>query len=311
MSTNFDEIITYSVTDANIASLKAEFMPLVVNGFEDKEGYELCKKARIRVKSLRCDVEKRRKELKQDSLEFGRLVDSKAKAVTNALLEIETHLQSQQDIVDKEKLRRQQQQEAEARAKLQARIDALQECQVPFNVESVRQMTDEQFALELGAAKIICANRIATEKAEKERLALLEAERIEQQRKLAEQEAEAKRLRDELLEKQRAEIAEQERKLAEIREAERKAQEAKAEAERALERERLAALAEQERVAKEAEKARLAELAAKEAAEAEARKAIKDAELFEWIKAKFPTLEAAWVEIARLNNILEQSGLGL
>jgi hypothetical protein len=107
-------------------------------------------------------------------------------------------------------------------------------------------------------------------------------ERLEQQKKIAEQEAEAKRLRDELIAKQRAELVEQERQLALAREAERKAEGERLAEQRRREVELALAKAKQER------------------AEAAARKAAKDKAVFDAVRQEFPTIEACWLEITRL-----------
>jgi hypothetical protein len=304
---NFDEIVTYSITDAGIAKLKADYLPLVVRSVMDMVGYDACRKARIEVKGLRVDIEKRRKELKAESLEFGRRVDAKAKALMEPLTAIESHLQSQQDIVDNEKKRLVQEEERRAEAQFQERVSKLQECGAYFNLTDIKLMTEEEYTLKLLEEQERFARRQEKEAIEKARLAELEAIRVEQQRKIDEQEADAKRLRDELIAKQRAELAEKERQLNEAKEAERKAQAEKVEAERQIERQRLAALAEQERIQEEATQKRLKEEYAvrmqKEAAEAEARRKADDEKLFDTVKTKFPTIESCWGEIVRLTKL--------
>jgi len=89
-----------------------------------------------------------------------------------------------------------------------------------------------------------------------------------------------------------------EQQLAAVREAERKAQAEKEAAERKAAQERATAEA-------EAVKRLEAERLAKEAAEKAAQRKIKDAALFELIKASYPTIESAWVEIARLAKMVK------
>ena len=81
--------VVFSVTDAGIAELEAKHRGLVV-AHGDKKGYLALTQAIAEVRTARTDVEKRRKELKQDALEYGRLVDSTAKAITERLEAIET-----------------------------------------------------------------------------------------------------------------------------------------------------------------------------------------------------------------------------
>ena len=82
------KIVKYSVTMAQIAKLKKEYNE-VPKDLSVKKNYELVKKAASHIRGLRGEVEKRRKELKADALEWGRKVDSTAKEITTALIEIE------------------------------------------------------------------------------------------------------------------------------------------------------------------------------------------------------------------------------
>ena len=64
--------VVFSVTDAGIAELEAKHRGLVV-AHGDKKGYLALTQAIAEVRTARTDVEKRRKELKQDALDYGRL----------------------------------------------------------------------------------------------------------------------------------------------------------------------------------------------------------------------------------------------
>ena len=74
--------VVFSVTDAAISALEAKHKGLVI-AHGDKKGYLALTQAIAEVRTARTDVEKRRKELKQDALDYGRLVDSTAKAITD------------------------------------------------------------------------------------------------------------------------------------------------------------------------------------------------------------------------------------
>jgi len=81
-------VIAYSITDAQITRLEEEFAE-VPQDLSVKANYEICRKATSTIRGLRGDVEKRRKELKADALEYGKKVDSAAKEITARLLAIE------------------------------------------------------------------------------------------------------------------------------------------------------------------------------------------------------------------------------
>jgi hypothetical protein len=168
----FSTVVNYDITEAAISEMREEYMALTVKGPDDKEGYKLCKQARINVKNKRIDVEKKRKELKADALAYGRMVDSKAKEITEKLKSVENYLQSQQNIVDDE-IERQRQEKIKAREKMiNERVTKLTAMGYKVNITALSNMSDEDY-------KNVLADATAqyNEKQKKE-----EAERIEQQR---------------------------------------------------------------------------------------------------------------------------------
>lgn len=105
--TSFDQLIQkeltkFDVVVPKVAELSAEFMPLKIASLEDKDGYNEVSKALRFVISKRTAVEEKRKELKADSLAFGRAVDARAKEITAMLSPIEDHLKSEKQRIDDE-----------------------------------------------------------------------------------------------------------------------------------------------------------------------------------------------------------------
>lgn len=96
------ELEKFTVTNSNIAEIKQKYSGLVINGIDDKEGYKAVSDARKFVKSKRVEVEKKRKELKEDSLRFGRAVDAEARRITGELSPIENRLSQTQKSIDDE-----------------------------------------------------------------------------------------------------------------------------------------------------------------------------------------------------------------
>lgn len=246
--------ITYDVQRELITQLAAEYMPLTVFGIGDKAGLEAVHTARMEVKNLRVQIEKRRKQLKAESLEYGRQVDSAAKELTDLLTPIETHLEHEESIVAREKARLEREAEEKRQAMIRERFKCLSECSFPggnsYLEGDIARFTAAEFSAVLDAERIAKADfdaRMAAETAERERIA--EQNRIEAEN-LAKERAELERQRREQAEAQakidaekrriEADQAEQ-RRLAELEKAiaeqERKAAEAKAKAE-ADERER-------------------------------------------------------------------------
>lgn len=229
-----NDVSEISKVEVSIVAMRDQYMPLTINGIEDREGFDRVYEARQDVKSKRIAVEKTRKKLKADVIEFGRLVDGEAKRITDMLAPIEKHLQSQEDAYIQAKAEAKRAQEKAEAAKLQDRMDALIAVRAAAPITEIKAMTDEAFGSFLAAKTLEHEARLAAEVAAEIERAKAEAEAA---RLRAEEEA---RLAAERAEKEAALKAEQAR-LAE----ERARQEAALAEERArLEAERLAHLEE-------------------------------------------------------------------
>lgn len=106
--TSFDQLIKRELTKFDVvvpavAELSKEFLPLKIISIDDTEGYTEVSKALRFVVSRRTAVEDKRKELKADSLAYGRAVDARAKEITEMLSPIELHLKAEKDRIDEEK----------------------------------------------------------------------------------------------------------------------------------------------------------------------------------------------------------------
>lgn len=199
----------YNITDAAIEKLKADYMKISVKDVNDKEGYDLAHTARMDIKSRRVDVEKKRKKLKEDALEYGRAVDKEAKRITSLLEPIETYLESQEKIIDDEKARIKAEIEAKEAKRVQVRIDRLFAIGCTFNgINYILPFAPEGYALPPTIAKT-CSDehfeQLFSEikklvDAENKRLNEEKAAKAEEEIRLAkikeEQAVEAKRLAD-------------------------------------------------------------------------------------------------------------------
>lgn len=88
------EIKKFDLVVPAIEQIKSDYMPLAIKDLSDKEGYDaVCKGLRFLV-SKRTAVEDRRKELKADSISFGKAVDNRAKEITAMLFPVEEHLRN-------------------------------------------------------------------------------------------------------------------------------------------------------------------------------------------------------------------------
>lgn len=275
MNTN---VVEYSVTDAVISKMSADYMKLTIKGLDDKPGFSMVHSARMVVKGKRLEVEKKRKELKADALAWGQKVDAEARRITKLLEPIETHLEMEENKIIEHKKRLEAESKRKQEEQAQARVDQMARVGVSLAFLQAMEISEGDFQ-----ARLIIATdeynkeqaRIADEKrkeverleaerkAREEESARLAAERVEIERIRAEenkkrQEQEAiLRAEREALEAERSKIddarREQERKEA-IAKAEKEA------AERAVREEK-------ERIEREAREKAEAEAAAKAEAE--------------------------------------------
>lgn len=236
-------------TDAEEWKKKAD--SLVVTDASQVREMNMAREARLALKAIRVNADKTRKELKEDSLRYGRAVQGVYNVIEFLIVPIEQHLEKQEKFVEI--------QEA-------ARKDALRSLReeelapysefVVANID-LGSLSDDDYAKMLNGAKLqLQAQKEAAKKAEEERIAREKAEAEERER--IRKENEALKLAAEKREKELAEErakAEKERAIAE--EKARKEREA---AQKALEKER-------------AEKAKLeAEVKAKADAEEKAKR---------------------------------------
>lgn len=185
------ELTKFNMTDAAIAQMEKEYLPLKIKGMDDKEGYSLVRTARIFVKGKRVEIEKTRKVLKEESLLFGRAVDTEAKRITAKLETIEGHLSKQENAIDAEKERIKQaklDEEAAALAAIEAEARAKREAEeaaerAEFEAKRIRLEAIEQEQIKREAAI-----QKAQEKVDAEKRAIADAKQkaIEDKKRQAE-----------------------------------------------------------------------------------------------------------------------------
>lgn len=243
LQTSIDEVSTavvqFDKVQAGLAELRTKYKG-VLFPVATAEGMRDAKEARLVIREPRYEVERIRKAAKAPVLTLGRQLDARAKEITDALIELESPID---DLIKLEEGRK----ERERQEKIDAEL-------------AVQRKTEE--------------GRLATERAELERLRAEIAKRdAEERAKREAEEAKARALRDAEEQAARAALEEQ-RKTQAAERARIDAETKKLATERAaLEREQAA----ERRKAEEAEAQRRAELAAekrrKEAAELAAKKA--------------------------------------
>jgi chromosome segregation ATPase len=243
--------------DQIIANLALEYMPMTL----EYNGAETIIESRKRVARLRIAIEKKRKELKEGSLKYGRAVDGEAKRLTTLLEPIETHLEKQEAIHNAERDRIKEEKKQAAAMRLQTRLNRLAEFGVAGNIEQLQTMDDDAFELFFLQQKS-ASDRKRIE--EQEIAAELDRQAAELRARQLELEAERQRMREQAEEIERQRLQDEARMEAERAEIRREQEQLRREAEERAEAERQRVLA--KRQAEEAE-----ELAARQAAEEAAR----------------------------------------
>lgn len=211
-------IVKLNVTDSEIAKLKEQYLPLVINGIDDKEGLKKVYAARQEVKRLRVSLEKYADELKEDALRWQKKVIAEKNRVINEFKIIEAHLQGEEDKIAEEKERIRIEAEKVEQARIQKRIDRLAEYGFAIDLSFIKIVSDDDFEKIVANAKAEHEKELAA-KADAERLAREEAEKLKAERE------ELERLRAQQAEAQRI-IDERKRKIEEVEERQRQQSEA-------------------------------------------------------------------------------------
>lgn len=256
------EIAKLNLNDVAIAEIAKEYLALKVEGIEDKKGLQAVHNARMYVKGKRVEIEKKRKELKADSIAFGKAVDAEAERLTEQLKPIEAHLQAEEAKVEAEKQRIKEEAEKAEAERVQSRVMVLLALGANYDTFSslyilgettctaitLKTASDNGFQeivslFTFEATRIAEAAKIEAELAEKERIEREKAEILEEQ---ARQEQIAEENKKMQLERDR--LADQERQRL-VEEAKLKEERNKIEAERiAFEQEKARDLAEKKRL---------------------------------------------------------------
>ena len=97
------ELAKENVTEAVIANLKKQYLPLKINGINDVDGYKKVHDARMICRNTRTLAEKICKKGREDAVKEQKMWIAKEKEVVAQVSEIEQHLKKQEDVIDQEK----------------------------------------------------------------------------------------------------------------------------------------------------------------------------------------------------------------
>lgn len=175
------ELINVNITPASygldiegIKSAVGQVAELTIAGVDDKEGFERVRRARLDLKKVRCEIEKKRKELKADAVEFGRRVDAAAKELTALVEPTESLLANRQDEVEREIA-------AIAARKLQRRKDQLTQFGAII-FPGLEKIADEEFE------ELVAATQLAHQKRQQQEAEAAQARKLEEERLAKERE---------------------------------------------------------------------------------------------------------------------------
>ena len=199
------QAVAYAITDATIAEWADRYMALRVDGVDDSEGLKTVHEARMAVKRTRVGIEHRRKELKAEALEYGRVVDTEARRLTAMISPVEEHLQAEESRVTEERARLKAEKIERERAEVQARVDELAEHGATVAFHAVAAMSSDEYYAAVHAAEKAQQDKCEAEAAAEAERAKLQAEadarhHAEQEqldRERAQAEAERAKLQDE------------------------------------------------------------------------------------------------------------------
>lgn len=193
----------FSPKKTELISLAEECRNIIINGIEDKEGYEKANRMRIQLKNTRVEIQKTGKILRTDALAFQKAVIAREKELIDIIEPTEIELKEKQDKIDEEK-------EIIKRQKfLPDRKERLLKIGVSIDDSFILLMDDikfENFYNEKKSEFLAEKERSIAE----EKIKLEESQRIEEAKKQARIEAEERAKQELENAKQKAELDKQE-----------------------------------------------------------------------------------------------------
>jgi len=128
MTSPVTQVVKYSATEAQLEELKLKYE--ILPDPTTPKGYRDLKTGIAEIRQNRTGIEKERKALKADALEYGRRVDAEAKRITEKLLEIEEPMKKlkQEEDERREKIKREKEEAAKAKERaIEAKAEAIRD----------------------------------------------------------------------------------------------------------------------------------------------------------------------------------------
>lgn len=285
-----DAVAIWDGYKEKVLKLKATAETLKITDVSQKEEMKLARATRLTFKSLRVEIENRRKELGEEALRRKQKIDAAAKELKDIIEPLETRLLEQEQFVER----------AEAAAKAELKMQREAEL-LPLGCNTalynLSDMTEEEYTGLIAGIKAAHEAKVAAEKrAEEERVAKEKAD-AEERARIAAENARLKKEAEEREAEMKA-AAEKARKEREEIEAKARADREAAEAKAKAERDEAARVA---RVAAEAARKEREAIEAKARAEREAAEAAvkKEREAREKLEAELKAKQESEERINR------------
>jgi hypothetical protein len=184
----------FSPQKVELQTIVTKYERLEIAGIEDKEGYKAVEEARKHLKTLRCDIANKGKELRAEAIKFQKQVIEEEKSLIKIVQPTELKLQEKTDYIDELKVKQQRQ------VALPARKIQLKELGVEVPDTFLLEQDDMEF--------VAFFNQKKAEIIEKEAQKLKEAqEKLEQEKKIMEEKRAQEQAKEEALKKEREEAA--------------------------------------------------------------------------------------------------------
>jgi hypothetical protein len=169
------------------SKIAAEAKEIIVVDENDTVNMGKARSARLELKNIRVTIEKKRKELKEESLREGKAIDGMANIIKAFIIPVEQHLEEQEKLAERKEAERKHQRHLE-------RIKQLSPFVNDISVYSLEDMSQEAYVELLANAKQAYEDRQAAErKAEKDRVAAEKAEQARREEERLENERRAKK----------------------------------------------------------------------------------------------------------------------
>ena len=178
--------------------MRQEAESIVITSLEQKEDMKQARSMRLALKNIRVEVEKKRKELKEESLRKGKAIDGIANVVKYLIVPIEEHLKQQEKFIEIQ----------EAKQKEALKIERIETLKPYFETEEeigfyqLGEMDQASFdrllknSVDNYNARIESQKRIEQERIEKEEAERKEREKIRLENEQLKQLAEARQQRE-------------------------------------------------------------------------------------------------------------------